>query len=115
ATPCLPGPAGLAVLDFRSPDVRGPGFSGPVVSDPPATSGDPDRGRMLRLTVRGYGEARQQKARLQELIMAWDAASGPGTDQLRIDAYPSGVVPPDAGGIVHAAPHTTFVISSSRA
>ena len=78
---------------------------------------------MLRLTVRGYGEAQQLTARLQELIMAWDAASRPGTDHLRIDAYPSGIglagaggsVPPDADGFVHAAPHTTFVISSSRA
>jgi hypothetical protein len=118
ATPCLPGPAGLAVLDFRSLDARGP-----VVRDPDDASGEPARGRMLRLTVRGYGEARQQTARLQELIMAWDAASRPGTDRLRIDAYPSGVVPPDtgaivlpdAGSIVHAAPHNTFVISSSRA
>jgi protein-L-isoaspartate(D-aspartate) O-methyltransferase len=151
ATPCLPGPAGLAVLDFRSPDVRGPDVDDPdvddpdvddpdvddpdvddpVVRDPRVTSGDPARGRMLRLTVRGYGEARQQTARLQELIMAWDAAGRPGTDHLRIDAYPSGIrlagagrsAPPDAvgiphagtGGIVHAAPHTTFVISSSRA
>jgi protein-L-isoaspartate(D-aspartate) O-methyltransferase len=126
AAPCLPGPAGLAVLDFRGLDVHGP-----VAGDPFVTSGDPDHGRMLRLTVRGYGEARQQTARLQELIMAWDAAGRPGTDQLRIDAYPSGIgqagvggsvspdtgsiVPPGAGGIVHAARHTTFVISSSRA
>ena len=84
---------------------------------------------MLQLTVRGYGEARQQQARLKELIVAWDAAGRPGPDHLRIDAYPSGVpypdtggvVPrtpvhaPDAGDIVHVTPHATFVISSSRA
>jgi hypothetical protein len=103
ATPCLPGPAGLAVLDFTSP-----GVSTPRVSDPAS-------GRMFRLTVRGYGEARQQTARLRELIMAWDAASRPETDQLRIDAYPSGIGQAGAGGIVHAATHTTFVISSSQA
>jgi hypothetical protein len=94
---------------------------------------------MLQLTVRGYGDARQQQARLKELIVAWDAAGRPGPDQLRIDAYPSGVpypdtggivppgaggiphrdardiVSPDAGDIVHVTPHATFVISSSRA
>jgi hypothetical protein len=70
---------------------------------------------MLQLTVRGYGDARQQQARLQELIVAWDAAGRPGPDQLRIDAYPSGVMPPDVGDIVHVTPHATFVISSSRA
>lgn len=99
ASPCLPGPAGLAVLDFGGPGI---------------TSGDPARGRMLRLTVRDYGEARQQQARLKELILAWDAAGRPGTDRLRIDAYPSGVMPPDAGDIVHVTTHAAFVISSSR-
>jgi hypothetical protein len=106
ASPCLAGPAGLAVLDFSGPGVM---------------SGDPARGRMLQLTVRGYGEARRQQARLQELIVAWDAAGRPGPDHLRIDAYPSGVLPPDAGDagdareIVHVTPHAIFVISSSRA
>jgi protein-L-isoaspartate(D-aspartate) O-methyltransferase len=123
ASPCLPGPAGLAVLDFSRPDASGPDASGPD-----GTSGDPARGPMLRLTVRGYGEARQQTARLRELIMAWDAASRPETGRLRIDAYPAGVPqpdtggpvppdtggipPPDAGGLVHVTPHATFVISS---
>ncbi|MGH3123320.1 MAG: hypothetical protein ACRDND_20205 [Streptosporangiaceae bacterium] len=145
ASPCLPGPAGLAVLDVSSldasdPDASAPDGSDPDASDPDGTSGgDPDGGRMLQLTVRGYGEARQQTARLMELIMAWDAASRPGTDRLRIDAYPSGIVPQDTrgvpqldaggivagdtsgivprdtGGIVHVTPHATFVISSSRA
>ena len=100
AGPCFPGPAGLAILDFSGPGV---------------TNGDPGHPRMLRLTVRGYGEARQQQTRLKELIMAWDAAGRPGTDRLRIDAYPSGVMPPDAGDIVHVTTHATFVISSSRA
>lgn len=143
ASPCLPGPAGLAVLDFSDPDFSGPDFSdpdpgAPDPGDPGVTSGDQARGRMLQLTVRGYGDARQQQARLKELIVAWDAAGRPGPDQLRIDAYPSGVpypdtggiVPPgtggfpqrdargimspDAGDIVHVTPHATFVISSSR-
>jgi hypothetical protein len=70
---------------------------------------------MLRLTIRAYGQARQQTARLVELITAWDAADRPGTDRLRIDAYLSGIPHPDLGGLVHAAPHTTFVISSSSA
>jgi hypothetical protein len=120
ASPCLPGPAGLAVLDFSDPDFSGPDFSdpdpgAPDPSDPSVTRGDPARGRMLQLTVRGYGDARQQQARLKELIVAWDAAGRPGPDQLRIDAYPSGVTPPDAGDIVHVTPHAAFVISSSRA
>jgi protein-L-isoaspartate(D-aspartate) O-methyltransferase len=118
ATPCLPGPAGLAVLDFSGPDVSGPDLGAPDPGgpgDPGVTSGDPARGPMLQLTVRGYGEARQQQARLKELVEAWDAAGRPGPDQLRIDAYPSGVMPPDAGDIVHVTPHATFVISSSRA
>ncbi len=144
ATPCLPGPAGLAVLDFSRPEASDPEASGPDARGPDArdrdvTSDDPARGRLLRLTVRGYGEARQQTARLKELIMAWDAASRPGTGRLRIEAYPSGVMPPysggvphqdragvphqasgrlprpDTGGIVHVTPHAAFVLSSSRA
>ena len=103
ASPCLPGPAGLAVLDF----------SGPGRDRPERRSG-PWAGS-LQLTVRGYGEARRQQARLKELIVAWDAAGRPGPDQLRIDAYPSGVPYPDSGGVVHVTPHATFVISSSQA
>jgi protein-L-isoaspartate(D-aspartate) O-methyltransferase len=129
ASPCLPGPAGLAVLDFSDPDFSHPYLGAPDPGDPGVKSGDPARGRMLQLTVRGYGEAQQQQARLKELIVAWDAAGRPGPDQLRIDAYPSGVpypdtggivppgasvMPPDAGDIVHVTPHATFVISSSR-
>jgi hypothetical protein len=126
ATPCLPGPAGLAVLDFSRPDARGPD-----ARDRDVTSNDLARGRLLRLTVRGYGEAQQQTARLKELIMAWDAASRPGTGRLRIDAYPSGVMPPDGGGvpqpdtggvphpdtggIMHLTLHATFVMSWSGA
>jgi hypothetical protein len=70
----------------------------------------------------GHGEARRQQARLQELIVAGDAAGRPDPGHLRIDAYPSGVPHPDSGGIapadagdiVHVTPHATFVISSSR-
>ncbi len=129
ASPCLPGPAGLAVLDFSGSDSSGPDSSSGPAGNAGVTSGDPARGRLLQLTVRGYGEARQQQARLGELIAAWDAAGRPGPGHLRIDAYPSGVVPPDSGGvppdsggvppdagdIVHVTPHATFVISLSRA
>jgi protein-L-isoaspartate(D-aspartate) O-methyltransferase len=131
ASPCLPGPAGLAVLDFSDPDFSGSDLGAPDHSDPGVTSGGAPRRSMLQLTVRGYGEARQPQARLKELIVAWDAAGRPGADHLRIDAYPSGVpcpdtsgiVPGDAGGagpadagdIVHVTSHATFVISSSRA
>jgi protein-L-isoaspartate(D-aspartate) O-methyltransferase len=100
ASPCLPGPAGLAVLDFSGPGV---------------TNGDPAHGRTLRLTIRGYGEARQQQAKLRALIVAWDAAGRPGPDQLRIDAYPSGLPYPGSGGVVHVTPHATLVVSSSQA
>ena len=94
ASPCLPGPAGLAVLDFSGPDSSGPDASSGPAGNPGVTSGDPARGRLLQLTVRGYGEARRQQARLGELIAAWDAAGRPGPGHLRIDAYPSGVVAP---------------------
>ena len=129
ASPCLPGPAGLAVLDFSDPHPSGPDMGAPdpgdpgvTNGDPGVTNGDPAHGRMLRLTIRGYGEAQQQQTRLRELIVAWDAAGRPGPDDLRIDAYPSGIpspdagriTSPDAGGIVHVTPHATFVISSSR-
>jgi protein-L-isoaspartate(D-aspartate) O-methyltransferase len=100
ASPCLPGPAGLALLDFSGPGV---------------TSGDPAHGPMLQLTVRGYGGAQRQQARLKELVVAWDAAGRPGPDHLRIDAYPSGVPYPGSGDVVHVMPYATFVISSSRA
>jgi protein-L-isoaspartate(D-aspartate) O-methyltransferase len=115
ASPCLPGPAGLAVLDFSGPHFSGSDLGAPDHGDLGVTSGDPARRRMPQLTVRGYGEARQPQARLRALIVAWDAAGRPGPDQLRIDAYPSGVPYPGSGGVVHVTPHATFVISSSRA
>jgi protein-L-isoaspartate(D-aspartate) O-methyltransferase len=131
ASPCLPGPAGLAVLDFSGPGLGGPDLGAPGPGAGAAAAGDPARGRTLQLTVRGYGEAWRQQARLKKLIVAWDAAGRPGPDHLRIDAYPSGVPypdnggivpadaggarPPDAGDIVHVTSHATFVISSSRA
>ena len=115
ASPCLPGPAGLAVLDFSGPHFSGSDLGAPDHGDPGVTSGDPARRRMPQLTVRGYGEARQPQARLRALIVAWDAAGRPGPDQLRIDAYPSGVPYPGSGGVVHVTPHATFVVSSSQA
>jgi hypothetical protein len=66
---------------------------------------------MLDLAVRSYGDAQQQAPRLGELVTAWDAASRPDAGRLRIDAYPSGSVPSAVAGSVHAAPHTTFVVS----
>jgi len=96
ASPCLLGRAGFAVLDA----------AGPV-----ATAGEPGRRTMLELAVRGYGQAEQETARLGELVTAWDAAGRPGTDRLRIDAYPAGSSPPPAEGSLHRARHTTFVVS----
>jgi protein-L-isoaspartate(D-aspartate) O-methyltransferase len=115
ASPCLPGPAGLAILDFSGPDLGGPDLGAPDQGDPGVTSGDPPRGPMLQLTVRGYGEAERQQARLRELVMAWDVAGRPGPDDLRIDAYPSGVPYPGSGDVVHVTPHATLVVSSSQA
>ena len=125
-----PGPAGAsgvpAVLDFTvrgvtrraSPAFRvrpGSPFSisaGPISAragcwHAGVTSGDPVGGRLLQLTVRGYGEARQQQARLGELIAAWDAAGRPGPGHLRIDAYPSGVVPRTAAASCPRTPGTS--------
>ena len=115
ASPCLPGPAGLAVLDFSGPHFSGSDLGAPDHGDLGVTSGDPARRRMPQLTVRGYGEARQPQARLRALIVAWDAAGRPGPDQLRIDAYPSGVPYPGSGGVVHVTPHATFVVASPPA
>ena len=117
ASPCLP--VRPVCFSFQRPSSAGlvpdPGDPGVTSGDPGVRSGDPARGRVLQLTVRGYGEARQQQARLRELIAAWDAAGRPGPGHLRIDAYHSGVMPPDTGDIVHVTPHATVVISSSRA
>jgi protein-L-isoaspartate(D-aspartate) O-methyltransferase len=95
---CILGPAGFAVLD---------------VAGPLATAGDLVPRRVLELAVRAYGEARQETVRLGELVAAWDAASRPQADRLRIEAYPTGTPLPDIAGTVHVAPHTTFVVSSS--
>lgn len=54
ASPCFPGPAGLAVLDVSRPDFSGPDLGVPDPGGPDVTSGDPARGRTLQLTVRGY-------------------------------------------------------------
>ena len=106
ASPCLPGPEGLAVLDISGPDAGVADAGVPGASDLAA-------GRLLALAVRGYGEARPQAARLRELIVAWDAAGRPGTGHLRVDAYPAGLVPPGTGGLVHVTAHATFVMSWS--
>jgi protein-L-isoaspartate(D-aspartate) O-methyltransferase len=99
---CLLGPAGFAALDSAGPPATGDGSgTGP--------------GRMLELRVCVYGSAEAEATRLSELVRAWDAEGRPGAERLRIDAYPAGVLPPDVVGIVHAAPHTTFVISSAGA
>jgi protein-L-isoaspartate(D-aspartate) O-methyltransferase len=95
SSPCLPGPAGFAVLDLAAP--------------PAAVSGSAHYA-MLELAVRAYGEAAQEVLRLGQLVTAWDAAGRPGADRLRIDAYPSGSSVPDSEGSVHAARHTSFVV-----
>jgi protein-L-isoaspartate(D-aspartate) O-methyltransferase len=96
SSPCILGPTGFAALDRAAPVT-------PV--------GDFGLHTMLDLAVRSYGAAEQQAIRLGELVTAWDAASRPGADRLRIDAYPSGFLLPGIEGSVHPALHTTFVVS----
>jgi protein-L-isoaspartate(D-aspartate) O-methyltransferase len=99
ASPCLLGQAGFAALDL----------AGPAVAAGPAAAEGPVPHRTLELAVREYGAAGQQAARLAALATAWDAAGRPGIDQLRIDAYPSGVSPPVGTDLVRAA-HTAFAV-----
>jgi protein-L-isoaspartate(D-aspartate) O-methyltransferase len=98
STPCLLGPAGLAIVDLASP--------------PPAA---PDT--TVALAIRGYGEARDETARLRELVSAWDGAGRPAAHRLHIDAYPAGspLPAPPGNGNVYAARHTTFVVSGTTA
>jgi protein-L-isoaspartate(D-aspartate) O-methyltransferase len=95
--PCIPGPGGIAVLDLAAPA---------------STHADAWREVMLNLAVRGFGDAQRQAAVLSELVKAWDAAGRPGIQDLRIDAYPSELLPPDSVGTICHAPHTAFVVSS---
>lgn len=96
-SPCILGPAGFAALD----------------SAVPAATADAGPGRMVELALRAHGQAERETARFAELIAAWDAAGRPGTDRLRIDAYPAGASLPGTDGVVQIAPHTTFVVSST--
>ncbi len=89
SSPCILGPDGLAALDLAGP---------------PAAE--------LQLAVRSYGQADQRATQLGELVTAWHAAGRPGAGRLQIDAYPAGLAPPGAEGIVHTAQHVTFVLSS---
>ncbi len=97
-SPCIVGSAGFAVLDEASaPD--------------DALDADPAHSRPVELATRAYGGGNEEAVRLCQLVRAWDAAGRPRTDRLHIDAYPSGTPPTGASGRVHAAPHTTFVVS----
>jgi protein-L-isoaspartate(D-aspartate) O-methyltransferase len=96
SSPCLLGPAGFAALELAAP---------------PSAAGESTPESVLELAVRAYGEAGEEALRLARLVTAWDAAGRPGTTRLRIEAYPSGVSVPDGEGSVHAARHTTFVVS----
>jgi protein-L-isoaspartate(D-aspartate) O-methyltransferase len=105
SSPCVLGPAGFAVLDVAAP---------PAIVNPPSGAGGPGPRRLLELGVRACGDAGREAARLRELVLAWDAAGRPEAERLRIDAYPaypSGTVLPDTERTVHAARHTTFVVS----
>jgi protein-L-isoaspartate(D-aspartate) O-methyltransferase len=97
SSPCILGPAGLALLDLAAPRT---------------TVGDAHR-TVLELATRACGEANQEAVRLGELVTGWEAANRPGPDRLRIDAYPSGTTPPGIEGMVHPAQHATFVVASS--
>jgi protein-L-isoaspartate(D-aspartate) O-methyltransferase len=105
---CILGPAGFAVLDLAAP---------PAIVTPAPEAGGPGQRRRLELGVRACGDAGPQVARLTELVLAWDAAGRPEAERLRIDAYPAGAgIPGSQGsqgslGSVHAAAHTTFVVS----
>lgn len=93
SAPCILGPAGFAAL-------------GPAI--PP--DGDIALDTVCELALRSYGEARQQRERLGELVAAWDAANRPRASDLRIHAYPAGAAPPAADAMVQRAPHTTFLV-----
>ncbi len=95
SSPCILGPAGLAVLDL----------------DVPAGEAEPHTA--LRLALRGYGQADQECGRLRKLLAAWDTAGRPATARLRIDAYPEGSERPLAAGEVTAARHTTFIVTTT--
>jgi protein-L-isoaspartate(D-aspartate) O-methyltransferase len=97
SSPCLLGPAGLALLDLAAPRT---------------TVGDAHH-TVLDLATRACGEANQEAIRLGELVTGWDAANRPGPDRLRIHAYPSGTTPPSIEGLAHPARHATFVVESS--
>lgn len=99
SSPCLLGPAGFAIIDLARPAA-------------PADTGDCGLDPALALAVRTHGAAEREAARLTELLRGWDAAGRPAAESLRIDAYPSGAPVPENGGVVCAAAHTTFVISS---
>ena len=111
SSPGLLGRAGFAVLDLAGLVAArgdpGPGEPGPGEPGP----GGPGLDTAPGLAVRGYGQARQETARLRELVTAWDRAGRPGAGRLRIDAYPSGTSPPGTGGSVYPALHTTFVVT----
>ena len=96
SSPCILGPAGLALLDLASPRT---------------TAGDAHH-TVLELAARACGEANQEAIRLDELVTGWDAANRPGPDTLRIDAYASGTTPPGIEGMAHPARHVTFVVAS---
>lgn len=103
-SPCILGRAGFAALD---------------VAGPAAPAGDSGPRAKIDLAVRSYGDAGQEAARLAELVGDWNAAGRPGSDRIRIDAYPAGIsvpgyppMPGTASGVFSAL-HATFVVSLS--
>jgi protein-L-isoaspartate(D-aspartate) O-methyltransferase len=98
SSPCIIGPAGLAVLDLATS---------------PAPVEDSVLDTILDLAVSGYGEAQLEMNKLRESVTAWYTAARPGADRLRIDAYPYDALPPEVQGSVHFALHTSFVVSSA--
>jgi hypothetical protein len=97
SSPCVLGAAGFAVLDLAGNGAIAEGCGLQT---------------MLELAIRRCGAADREALRLDELVMAWDAANRPGADRMRIDAYPCGTAVPDTEGSGHPARHTTFVVTS---
>jgi protein-L-isoaspartate(D-aspartate) O-methyltransferase len=61
------------------------------------------------LAAHGYGDEAVAES-LVAHVRSWDAAGRPGTDGLRIDAYPAGVPCPE-GGLVLEKKHSRLVLS----
>jgi protein-L-isoaspartate(D-aspartate) O-methyltransferase len=104
---------GVRAPRLASPPVHSRSFQASygIVSDAGGVAvlaAPPDNG----LEARGYGQdAAALAAELAGQVRAWDAAGRPGTEGLRVDAYPrDGVPPPETADVVVERPSTRFVL-----